>query len=82
MQVQQKVFIANITTQVIERHVVGKLENIFNPVAFSKLSDKQVQAIASEPPQSKRVREFLEDRIAKLENGHEIFKGVMGSIVK
>jgi hypothetical protein len=43
------------------------------------MSDTEVEAIASEPQATKRQREFLEDRVRKLESGHEIFRGVMGS---
>jgi len=43
------------------------------------MPDTEVKAIASEPLSAKRQREFLEDRIKKLQDGHEIFRGVMGS---
>jgi hypothetical protein len=43
------------------------------------MSDTEVEAIASEPLSAKRQRESLEDRIKKLQDGHEIFRGVMGS---
>ena len=43
------------------------------------MSDTEVEAIASEPLSAKRQREFLEDRIKKLQDGHEIFRGVIGS---
>lgn len=75
----QKTFIANITTQVIERHIVRGLETIFSPVAVIKLSDVETEAIASEPVSAKRQREFLEDRIRKLKDGHDIFRGVIKS---
>jgi hypothetical protein len=75
----EKTFIANITTQVIERHIVRRLEKIFSPVVVNATSDMGVEAIASEPLSAKRQREFLEDRINKLQDGHEIFRGVMGS---
>ncbi|TAQ90934.1 hypothetical protein B7494_g709 [Chlorociboria aeruginascens] len=75
--VSQKTFVANITTQVIERHIVRGLEKIFDPVVVNKLSDREVQAIASEPESSKRQREFLEDRIARLIDGQDIFRGVL-----
>jgi hypothetical protein len=58
---------------------VRGLEKIFSPVVVNAMSDKEVATIASEPPSAKRQREFLEDRIKKLEDGHEIFRGVMGS---
>ncbi|KAF7879541.1 hypothetical protein EAF04_000736 [Stromatinia cepivora] len=81
-KVSQKTFIAIITTQVIERHIVRGLENIFSPVIVNSLSDVEVEAIASEPTSAKRQREFLEDRISKLEDGYEIFRGVMGSATR
>ncbi|KAH6713320.1 dynamin family protein-like protein [Leptodontidium sp. MPI-SDFR-AT-0119] len=78
-KVSQKTFIANVTTQVIERHIVRGLEKIFSPVVVNAMSDTEVEAIASEPHSAKRQREFLEDRIKKLQDGHNIFKGVMGT---
>jgi hypothetical protein len=79
IQVSQKTFIVNITTQVIERHIVRGLEKIFSPVVVNAMTDVEVEAIASEPLSAKRQREFLEERIKKLRDGHEIFRGVMGS---
>jgi len=79
LQVQQKTFVANITTQVVERHTIRGLEKIFSPVVVNGLSDAEVEAIASEPGAAKRRRLFLEDRVAKLGDGQGIFRGVMGS---
>ncbi|KAH9217655.1 P-loop containing nucleoside triphosphate hydrolase protein [Leptodontidium sp. 2 PMI_412] len=78
-KVTQKTFVANITTQVIERHIVRGLEKIFSPVVVNAMMDAEVEAIASEPLSAKRQRNFLTDRIKKLEDGHEIFRGVMGT---
>ncbi len=72
IQVSQKTFIANITTQVVERHIVRGLEKIFSPISVNRLSDAEVEAIASEPTSAKRQREFLEDRIRKLDKGRTI----------
>lgn len=80
VQVQQKTFVANITTQVVERHVDRGLESIFSPVVLNTLSDAQVAAIASEPGTAQRQRQYLEDRIAKLKAGECIFRGVMGGV--
>ena len=79
MQVQQKTFVANITTQVVERHLIRGLEKIFDPVIVNGLSDAEVEAIASEPAAAQRQRRFLEDRIQKLGDGQKIFRGVMVS---
>ena len=79
VQVTQKTFIANITTQVIERHIVRGLEEIFSPVVVNALSDSETEAIASEPASAKRQREFLEDRIGKLSEGYKILRDVIRS---
>ncbi|KAF2136538.1 uncharacterized protein K452DRAFT_353894 [Aplosporella prunicola CBS 121167] len=75
-KVSQKTFIANVTTQVIERHLLRGLEKIFSPVVVNALSDQAVTAIAAEPGAAKRQRAFLEDRIAKLEDGRRILSGL------
>jgi hypothetical protein len=58
---------------------VRGLEKIFSPVVVNAMSDTDVEAIASEPSSAKRQREYLEDRIMKLQDGHKIFRDVMGS---
>lgn len=78
-KVSQKTFVANVTTQVVERHMIRGLEKIFSPVAVNSLTDSEVEAIASEPANAKRQRQFLEDRIAKLKDGQSIFRSVMGT---
>ncbi|MCJ1250813.1 hypothetical protein MMC30_008041 [Trapelia coarctata] len=77
-KVSHKTFIANITTQVIERHIVRGLENIFSPISVAKLADVDVAAVASEPASAKQHREFLDDRIKKLTEGHQILRKVIG----
>ncbi|MCJ1350688.1 MAG: hypothetical protein MMC33_000669 [Icmadophila ericetorum] len=82
-KLQQKTFIANITTQVCERHIVRGLEKIFSPLVVNDMSDAEAEAIAAEPPAAKRQRRFLEDRLGKLKDGHRILKGFMrGKIVE
>lgn len=76
-KVQQKTFVANIVTQVIERHIVRGLHGIFSPMVVVTMPDNKVQGIASEPSATKRQRVFLTDRIRKLEEGQEIFRGVL-----
>ncbi|KAF1979861.1 hypothetical protein BU23DRAFT_637299 [Bimuria novae-zelandiae CBS 107.79] len=80
-KVSQKTFVANITTQVVERHIVRGLEDIFSPIFVSKLSDADAQEIASEPASCKRQRDFLQDRIKKLKSGHAILRRVMKTMV-
>ncbi|KAJ9191829.1 hypothetical protein DTO164E3_8652 [Paecilomyces variotii] len=81
-KVYQKVFIANVTVQVVERHIVQDLQHIFCPLTVAKMSDAEVCALVSEPVVSKRQREFLTARLAKLEEGREILKEVMSTMVQ
>lgn len=70
-------FITNITTQVVERHMIRGLEKIFSPIVVNGMSESEVERLASEPAAAKRHREFLVDRIQKLKDGQKIFRGVM-----
>jgi hypothetical protein len=53
---------------------VRGLEKIFSGVIANAMSDTEVEAIASKPLSAKRQRQFLEDRIKKLQEG----KGLVG----
>ena len=70
-------FFANVTTQVVERHMIRGLEEIFSPIVVNGLSDSDVKKIASGSPTLKRQRQFWKDRIEKQENGQRIFKEIM-----
>ncbi|KAF2813497.1 dynamin family protein-like protein [Mytilinidion resinicola] len=78
-KVLHKVFVQNITMQVVERHIVRGLENIFSPVTVNRMTDEEVEGIAAEPAAAKRHRAFLEDQLKKLSDGQRILKGVMRS---
>ena len=57
--------------QVIERHLINNLEEIFSPLTVSQWSDEEVLSLASEPAGVMRQRQFLEGRKKVLENGRE-----------
>ncbi|KAI1269955.1 interferon-induced GTP-binding protein Mx [Xylariaceae sp. FL1019] len=78
-RVQRKVFLANVTTQVIERHVMKKLMEIFSPLNIFNLPDDKIQAMVAEPSSTKRQRLILQDRILKLEQGQQVFRYAIGS---
>ncbi|KAI9844695.1 MAG: hypothetical protein M1837_005437 [Sclerophora amabilis] len=78
-KLSQKTFIDNVTTQVVERHIVRGLEKIFSPVVVNSMSDAEIETIASEPPSAKRQRNFLHDRIRKLQDGQSILRNVLRS---
>jgi hypothetical protein len=68
-----------VTIQVIERHIVRGLDNIFSPIVVNGMSDKEVTAIASESALLINERDFLEDKAKKLRQGRAILRGVMES---
>ncbi|KAJ2993562.1 hypothetical protein NUW58_g1803 [Xylaria curta] len=82
VQELQKAFVANITTQVIERHIVRGLEDIFSPLVVNSMPNVEVEAIASEPLPTRSLRGFLNDRIKKLEDGQETFRVMTGNTTK
>lgn len=70
---------ANVTTQVIERHLVADLNNIFSPMVVAGMTDAKIQRVVSEPESTKRLRTFLSDQIKRLEEGQNIFRGILDS---
>ncbi|TGJ82147.1 hypothetical protein E0Z10_g6598 [Xylaria hypoxylon] len=78
-KVQEKVFLANVTTQVVERHLVRGLDRIFSPLRIINLPNYKIEAIVAEPEYIKGQRLFLADRVKKLEEGQQIFRGAMNS---
>ncbi|KAK2598464.1 hypothetical protein N8I77_011878 [Diaporthe amygdali] len=76
--VQKKVFVANVTVQVIERHLLEDLHEMFSPMVVLNMSDAKVQSMVSERESAKLQRVFLSDRIKKLKEGQDIFRSFSG----
>lgn len=76
-KVNQKVFMANVTIQVIERHIVRGLDQILSAMVIAGLPDDEVQNLSSEPPSGRKLREQLSDRVEKLERGRQVLRQVM-----
>lgn len=72
-----KVFVANVTVQVAERHLLSDLNEIFSPIVILQMPDGKVESIVSERESAKRQRVFLTDRIKKLQEGQNIFRSVL-----
>lgn len=53
-----------------------------SPVVVGAMSNVEVETIASEPLPTKNLREFLDDRIKKLEDGQETFRTMMVKATK
>jgi hypothetical protein len=63
--------------QVIERHLINNLEELFSPLTVSQWSDEKILHCASEPSGVMRQRQFLEGRKKVLENGSDVFNQVL-----
>jgi hypothetical protein len=70
--------VANITDQVIERHLIRGLVEIFSPLAVMDMTEEEVLRIAAEPGSVRAQREGLEERIRQLKGGQGIFWQAMG----
>jgi hypothetical protein len=73
--------VIHLILSVIKRHIIHGLETIFSPVIVNNLSPSQAESIASEPASARRQRDFLMERIKKLEDGPNILLNVIGSIM-
>ncbi|KAI9763256.1 MAG: hypothetical protein M1839_006526, partial [Geoglossum umbratile] len=76
-KVALKTFTDNVPMQVMERHLVNNLEEIFSPLTVSRWSNEEILRLASEPAGVMRQRQFLEGRKKMLENGSDVFNGVL-----
>ncbi|KAA8641672.1 putative dynamin GTPase [Aspergillus tanneri] len=72
-KVAMKTFVDNICRQVIERHIINKLPDVFSPVTVSGYSDEDLLCLAAESPQlSKRrveatqLKKGIEDSLREL----------------
>ncbi|EFE38018.1 dynamin GTPase, putative [Trichophyton verrucosum HKI 0517] len=75
---ERKYFIDVIAKQVVERHLVAPLNEIFAPRVLARYSDKQIHFLAAETIDMIRRREHLESRYKILKEGQEAFYMAMG----
>lgn len=68
-----KTFVDNVCRQVIERHILAKLPNAFNPMTVSRYSDEDLLSLAAESSklserrvEAKKLQEALEDSLRGL----------------
>ena len=54
-----KTFVDNVCRQVVERHILCGLADVFSPTAVMSFSDEELLQIGSEPDTQRRRREAL-----------------------
>lgn len=79
-QERRKVFVANVIDQVIERHLIRKLGQIFSPAVVADMTEEEVLQMAGEPGTVRTQREGLQERIRQLKGGQRIFRQAMGAV--
>ncbi|KAJ5787101.1 Dynamin [Penicillium paradoxum] len=72
-KVARKTFVDNVTRQVIERHILAKLSDAFNPTVVSCYSDEDLLSLAAESPrighrrsELRRLQKVLEQSLRDL----------------
>lgn len=79
-QDEAKFFIAAVTKQVVERHLLHGLdEHTLSPPVIADMSEDEVAAVAAESEETTATRDFLEHRRGILENGREAFRKALGA---
>ncbi|EFR02685.1 interferon-induced GTP-binding protein Mx1 [Nannizzia gypsea CBS 118893] len=75
---ERKYFIDVVAKQVIERHLVAPLADVFAPRILARYSDKQIHFLAAETTDVIHRREHLDNRGKILKEGQEAFYMAMG----
>nr|KMM69066.1 VPS1/SPO15 protein [Coccidioides posadasii RMSCC 3488] len=78
---EKKYFIDVVTKQVIERHLVAPLAEIFSPITLARYTDRDISFLASESPEVVQMREHLESKCKMLKEGQEAFRAVQGQSI-
>lgn len=72
-KVARKTFIDNVCVQVVDRHVMRGLEEVFSPLEVSRWDDETVSKASAESQRIMEERKRLESRKEKLKAGKEVF---------
>jgi hypothetical protein len=72
LQVALKTFVDNVSKQVVERHLLRPLPNLFSPETVAAYTDEDLSRVAAESEQAKVKRGYLLD----------LHKGLMESLAE
>ena len=72
-KVARKIFIDNVAVQVVNRHVMRGLEDVFSPLVVAGWSDETVRRAGAESNEVARERVRLGGKLDKLKAGKEVF---------
>jgi hypothetical protein len=78
---EKKYFVHAVTKAVIKRHLVEPLPDIIIlPLVVTQMTEKEIEFVAAEPPETLQQRLHLESRKSMLEKGLETFREAMGGL--
>lgn len=67
-----RIFIRNVITQVVERHLLLGMLRLFNPIQILKMDNQTVEAIAAEDKQTRDRRQALKDQKKAIEEAKSL----------
>ncbi|KAF8248453.1 hypothetical protein K440DRAFT_583381 [Wilcoxina mikolae CBS 423.85] len=79
-KVASETFIDNVATQVIERHLMSGLWDIFSPLSVVSMTDQRVASIATESDENRTMRNNLEVKKERLMMGVDACRRVLPDI--
>lgn len=79
-KVATKVFVDNVTIQVVERQVVSNLWEIFSPSSVVSMTAEMISSIAEESVEDRQLRKRLEVKLKSLQMGMEVCRGTLKGI--
>jgi hypothetical protein len=75
---EMKYFFNAVTKAVIERHLAKPLPDIIlSPLVVTQMTEKEIEFVAAEPPETTQQRLHLESKQSMLEKGLETFRKAM-----
>ncbi|TKA31835.1 hypothetical protein B0A54_16575 [Friedmanniomyces endolithicus] len=77
-----KPLVDNVCTQVIERHLLRNLPDLFSPKIFAMYTDEELERIAMESPGMVVKRKQLREQLANLKAGLEDLRKYIRAAVK
>jgi hypothetical protein len=75
-QSKLQTFIANVTVQVVERHIVDGLEQVFHHRRVRALTDREVRALVEDDYQVRIERQDLRQQESTLAQGEDICREI------
>jgi hypothetical protein len=70
-----------VAKQVVERHLISPLADVFSPKVLAGFSDQEIYFLASETPEIMQLREHLQSKNKMLKEGQEAFRIAMGQSI-